>query len=97
MIAEKRNLFFSFFFSALSDNGMHAHCCMLLHAVPFAVARPVLGSINRMQNILHNKVCRMVGVILPGRSLKDASLDQDRCPRASCTGKSLLAHNIYHL
>ncbi len=89
------------------DNGTHAHCCMLLHAV----AHLVQGSINcvqnilkekkkttpfginllrsplfyraAQQNILHNEVCKMVWVILPGRLLKDASLDQDRCPWAS--------------
>lgn len=82
--------------NSLFDNGMHARCCMLSHAVPFAVARPVQGSINRMQNILHNEVCRMVGVIFSGRSPKDASADQDRSPRASCTGKSRLAHNMCH-
>ncbi|KAA6423117.1 MAG: hypothetical protein FRX49_07104 [Trebouxia sp. A1-2] len=39
--------------------------------------RSSTGSINRLQNILHNKVCRMVGVIFSSRSSKDAGSDQD--------------------
>ena len=40
---------------ALFDSSTYARYCMLLLAVPIAVARSVLGSNNCMQ---HNKVCR---------------------------------------
>ncbi len=59
---------------SLFGNGMHhACCCLLLHAVLFAVACSVQGGIIRLQNILHNKVCRMIEVIFFSRLPKDAS------------------------
>ena len=84
------------FTTALFDSSTHAHYCMLSLAVPIAVARSVLGSNNCMQ---HNKVCR-TSTNSQGRFLWQVA---ERCQvgpgclfTGFCTGKPLLAHNIYH-